>query len=226
LWWCRRRRDGRCHRWSAGDEPLAAPLDLAGLIWHASADWCPTPDHAGVGRWEDASAFFVTNPRFCCVDPLRRVHCPGAACKMERMVEIQKDGKGQPYIQWEQASATWKRLNSSPEALWVDSGVRYAFLTSRDQGSEPSKSPYGHGWRLSQGCVPGCSNRIRCCPPRGRCDLRCVHPTGSSWWSLRRRRWNRRQVVISAEECAGRGGVAGHGGGARPASLRRPCERS
>jgi hypothetical protein len=28
---------------------------------------------------------------------------------MERMVEIHKDGKGQPYIQWEQAPGGWKR---------------------------------------------------------------------------------------------------------------------
>jgi hypothetical protein len=109
-------------------------------------------------------------------------------------------------------SATWKRLNSSPEALWVDSGVRYAFLTSRDQGSEPSKSPYGHGWRLSQGCVPGCSNRIRCCPPRGRCDLRCgcayVHPTG--------------EFLVVAQAAAlesQTGGDPGGGGGAWPGGV-------
>ena len=57
-------------------------------------------------------AAFARLPLLICIwlcTSSSRVYRAGVASMMEGMVEIQRDGKGQPYIQWEQAPGGWKR---------------------------------------------------------------------------------------------------------------------
>ena len=58
------RRVGQ-HRQGAGNRPEAMPEEYSGLICHATADWFPIPDHAGVGRLEDAKRFRGLMLRSC-----------------------------------------------------------------------------------------------------------------------------------------------------------------
>jgi len=58
------------------------------------------------------------------------------------MIEIQKDGNGQPYIQWEQAPGGWKRawIQRKDEAGkdWADCGRYLNVCRTRDGVSGPA----------------------------------------------------------------------------------------